>query len=234
MISTIVVPTYNESESLPVLIRKIFSLDHPFHMIVVDDNSPDGTGEIADRIAKENSRVKVIHRPSKLGLGSAYVQGFHLALSEGADYIFEMDADLSHDPVYLPQMLEELKTYDLVIGSRYLRGVRVNDWPFRRLLMSKLANLYVQFVVPLPIEDSTGGYRGYRRAVLEAIDLDRVRSDGYGFQIELTYLTHRKGFRITEIPIMFYERRGGYSKISRRIVWEALWLVLKLRLGLIR
>lgn len=232
--SMIIMPTYNERDNLEKLIKAILNLNLGFYITIVDDNSPDGTGEIADRLARQYPQIHVIHRPNKLGLGSAYIAGFKYALSQGADYIFEMDADGSHHPKYLVQMLEQIKDADLVLGSRYLRGVRVDNWSFRRLLLSKLANLYVQFVAPLPIEDSTSGLRCFRRRVLEAINLDRIHSDGYCFQIELTYRVHRRGFKIVEIPITFYERSGGFSKMSKKIVYEAVWLVLKLRLGLIK
>jgi len=238
MKAMVVIPTYNERESLPRLIQRISEVDREFglglYITIVDDNSPDGTGELAEELAKENPRMYVIHRPEKLGLGSAYIAGFKYAIEQGMDYIFEMDADLSHDPRYLPEMLERIEGADVVLGSRYLHGVRVNNWSFRRLLLSKLANLYVQFVAPLPIEDSTSGYKCFRREVLEAINLDRIHSDGYCFQIEMTYLAYKKGFRIVEIPIIFFERQGGYSKMSKRIVLEAFWLVIKIRLGLIR
>jgi dolichol-phosphate mannosyltransferase len=227
-------PTYNERENLERLVKQILALEAGFYITVVDDNSPDGTGEIADRLASQYSRMHVIHRPRKLGLGTAYIAGFKYALDQGMDYIFEMDADGSHHPKYLLEMLEQIKDADLVLGSRYLRGVRVDNWSFRRLLLSKLANLYVQFVAPLPIEDSTSGLRCFKRRVLEAIDLNRIHSDGYCFQIELTYRAWRQGFKVLEIPITFYERSGGYSKMSKRIVLEAFWLVMKLRLGLIR
>ena len=230
----IIIPTYNEKENLPLIISRIRQVGPEFYITIVDDNSPDGTGKLADELAQRDSRIHVIHREGKLGLGTAYVAGFKYALPEGADYIFEMDADLSHDPAYLPEMLEKIKSYDLVLGSRYLHGVRVNNWAFRRLLLSKLANLYVQFVGKLPIEDATGGFKCFRRQVLEAINLDKIHSDGYCFQIEMTYLAYRRGFKICEIPIVFYERQGGFSKMSRNIVREAFWLVIKLRLGLIR
>jgi dolichol-phosphate mannosyltransferase len=216
------------------LIKQILALNLGFYITIVDDNSPDGTGEIADRLAIQYPQIHVIHRERKLGLGTAYIEGFKYALSQGADYIFEMDADCSHHPKYLVAMLEQIKDADLVIGSRYLRGVRVDNWSFRRLLLSKFANLYVQFVAPLPIEDSTSGFRCYSHRVLEAIDLHQIHSDGYCFQIELTYRAHRRGFKIVEIPITFYERSGGYSKMSKKIIYEAIWLVLKLRLGLIK
>ncbi len=230
----IIIPTYNEKDSLEKLVGEILHLNLGFYITIVDDNSPDGTGEIAERLKKRYPQVQVIHREAKLGLGSAYVAGFKYALDQGMDYIFEMDADFSHHPKYLVEMLKAIQAADLVIGSRYLRGVRVENWGFRRLLLSKLANLYVQFIAPLPIEDSTSGLRCFRRQVLEAINLERIHSDGYCFQIELCYRAYRRGFKVVETPITFYERRGGYSKMSKKIVLEAFWLVLKLRLGFIR
>lgn len=228
-------PTYNEKETLEGLIKEIIGLGLGFYITIVDDNSPDGTGKIADRLAGEHSRIHVIHREEKLGLGTAYIEGFKYALEQGMKHIFEMDADYSHRPKYLVQMLEHIKTdADLVIGSRYLRGVRVDNWGFRRLFLSKMANLYVQFVAPLPLEDSTSGLRCFKGKVLEAIDLDRIHSDGYCFQIELCYRAYRKGFNILEVPITFYERMGGFSKMSKKIVYEAFWLVIKMRLGLIK
>ena len=229
----ILTPTYNEKESLPKLVAAVRKISPHFYLTIIDDNSPDGTGELAREMARQDERIHVIRRPGKLGLGSAYISGFKYALECGMDYICQMDADMSHDPRYLPAMLQELEHADLVLGSRYLRGVRVDNWAFRRLLLSKFANLYVQFVAPLPLEDSTGGYKCFRRRVLEALDLERIRSDGYCFQIEVNYLAYKKGFRIVEVPITFFERQGGFSKMSRNIVWEAFWLVLKMRLGLI-
>ncbi len=216
MRQVIVLPTYNEADNLQPLLTQIFTLHPGFHVIVVDDNSPDGTGAIADSLAAADSRVSVIHRPGKMGLGSAYVTGFRKALAEGADLIFEMDADFSHDPSHLSALLDRAKTADLVIGSRYVNGVRVEGWRFRRLLMSKLANMYVSYVTARPLWDFTAGFRCYRRQVLEAIDLDSIRSDGYSFQIEMTYLAYRHGFTVAEVPITFRERQKGVSKISSR------------------
>lgn len=225
----IVMPTYNEADNLERMASSIFGKHPDFNMIIVDDNSPDGTGAIADRLAREDSRVHVIHRPKKAGLGTAYVRGFKEALAMDADLIFEMDADFSHDVKYLADFIEASKESDLVIGSRYLNGVRVEGWRFRRLLLSKFANIYVSYVVVKPVWDFTAGFRCYRRDVLAAIDLDSVRSDGYAFQIEMTYLTFKHGFRVKEIPITFKEREHGYSKISRRVIWEAFWVTLKCR-----
>ncbi len=227
--SFVVVPTYNEAENLERLVHQIYSLCPDFHIIVVDDNSPDGTGSIADRLSEKFRSLTVVHRPEKAGLGRAYIDGFKVALSKGADVIFEMDADFSHDPRYLQVFSEAIKGADLVIGSRYINGVRVEGWRFRRLLLSKLANMYVSYILVKPVWDFTAGFRCYRRRVLEAIDLDSIRSDGYAFQIEMTYLAFKKGYKVAEIPILFKEREGGYSKIGRRIVWEAFWLTLRCR-----
>ena len=224
---TIVIPTFNEAKNLENLVDKIFFLHPMVNIIVVDDNSPDGTGDIADALFRRYPRFRVIHRPYQAGLGSAYLEGFRAALREKADLIMEMDADFSHDPRYIARLVEASEGADLVIGSRYVNGVRVEGWRFRRLLLSKLANIFVSFVMVRPIWDFTAGFRCYRRAVLEAIDLDSTRSDGYAFQIELTYLTFKHGFRVSEVPIIFRERAHGYSKISRKVVWEAFWITLK-------
>ncbi len=233
MKTMIIIPTYNERESLPKLIAAIRKIFNEFYITIVDDNSPDLTGELADEMAATDELIHVIHREGKLGLGSAYIAGFTYALEQGMDYICQMDADMSHNPCYLKDMLREIKEYDLVLGSRYLHGVRVDNWAFRRLMLSKFANLYVQLIGKLPLEDSTGGYKCFRREVLEAINLSKIHSDGYCFQIEMSYLAYKKGFKLLEIPITFFERVGGFSKMSRSIVWEALWLVIKMRLGLL-
>lgn len=229
MKSVIVIPTYNEAHNIQKLVVRIFENYPQVHLIIVDDNSPDGTGEMADLLAEQYPSLQVIHRPGKAGLGSAYVIGFKKALSEGADLIFEMDADFSHDPMYLKDFLETIETTDVVIGSRYIDGVRVDGWRFRRLLLSKTANIFASYILVKPIWDFTAGFRCYRRKVLECIELDKVTSDGYAFQIEMTYLAFEHGFRVKEIPILFKERMNGESKISRNILWEAFWLTLKCR-----
>ncbi len=225
----IVIPTYNEAQNLANIVERIFELHPAFNILVVDDNSPDGTGEIADTLSRNDSRMHVIHRPCKSGLGTAYVQGFKEALAKGADLIFEMDADFSHDPKYLQNFLDASQHADLVVGSRYVDGVRVEGWRFRRLLLSKFANMYVSYMMVRPVWDFTAGFRCYRRTVLENIDLDKVKSDGYAFQIEMTYLTFKHGFSVFETPIIFKERIHGYSKLSKRVVSEAFWLTLKYR-----
>ncbi len=230
MKALIVIPTYNEKENLVPLLGEIFAKNLPLEVLIIDDNSPDGTGAVADEIQASNSRVHVIHRAGKMGLGSAYVVGFKYALARDYDAVFEMDADFSHSPDSLGEFLRELENADLVLGSRYLHGVTVVNWPLSRLILSYGANVYSRFVTGVPVKDLTGGFKCFRRTVLEALDLDRVRSDGYGFQIEVNFKAWRKGFRIREIPILFVDRRVGESKMSRRIVWEAAWMVWRLRI----
>jgi dolichol-phosphate mannosyltransferase len=226
----VVVPTYNESENLPRLVPSILSRDERLEILVVDDSSPDGTGQLAERIAAAEPRVHVLHRAGKLGLGTAYLAGFKWGLERGYDYILEMDADFSHDPAHLPQFLAAIGEYDVVLGSRYLQGrVTVVNWPITRLLLSYFANVYARWVTGLPIGDATGGFKCFRREVLQAIPLDRVESNGYAFQIEMSFRAWKKGFRLGEIPIMFVDRDAGESKMSGRIVREAVWRVWRLR-----
>lgn len=230
MKALIIVPTYNERENLEELVRRIFDQKLPTEILIVDDNSPDGTGALADEMAARDPRVHVMHRAGKMGLGSAYVAGFKWALARDYDAVFEMDADFSHNPDSLGDFLREIEHADLVLGSRYLHGVTVVNWPLSRLILSYTANLYSRIITGMPVKDLTGGFKCFRRQVLEAIDLDRVRSDGYAFQIEINFKAWRKGFRIQEIPILFVDRRAGVSKMSRRIVREAAWMVWRLRL----
>jgi dolichol-phosphate mannosyltransferase len=228
----IVIPTYNERENIEAVIKNIQELDLGIGVLVVDDNSPDGTGEFVDGLGKSGHSVHALHRPSKMGLGSAYIAGFKWALENtDAKYIFEMDADLSHDPSALPDFLEAIKDNDLVLGSRYLHGIAVMNWPLSRLFLSVGANIYTRIITGMPIKDATGGFKCFRREVLERLPLDEIRSDGYSFQIEMNYLAWRRGFRIREIPIVFVDRTVGSSKMSRRIIWEAVFLVWKLRIG---
>ncbi len=235
MKSLIIIPTYNEKENIREIIQELFKLSLCFEVLVVDDNSPDGTGEIVDGLCVDNPKVHVIHRPRKMGLGSAYVEGFRFALEKDYDIVFEMDADFSHDPGYLPIFLEQIKECDLVLGSRYIRGIRVTNWPLGRLLLSYFANIYARTVTGLPVKDTTGGFKCFRREVLESIDLDKVSSEGYSFQIEMTFRAWKKGFRICEIPITFRDRQKGKSKMSFKINREAVWMVWKLRLlGILR
>jgi dolichol-phosphate mannosyltransferase len=226
----VVVPTYNELANLPQVVPAILQQDPRIEVLVVDDNSPDGTGQLADELAASTLRVHVLHRPAKSGLGKAYLAGFRWALDHGYDLIFEMDADFSHDPRFLPTFLDAIQDADLVIGSRYKTGVNVINWPISRLLLSLGANQYARLVTGLPLADSTGGFKCFRRRVLEAIPLERVRSNGYAFQIEMSYLAWRKGFRLKEIPIVFTDRVEGQSTMNKRIVREAIWMVWWLRL----
>lgn len=225
----IVMPTYNERENLPQIVPRVLSQGPGIHVLVVDDNSPDGTGELADKLAAENERIHVVHRPGKQGLGTAYIAGFKWALERDYEYVFEMDSDFSHNPDHIPQFLEAAKEYDLVLGSRYLRGVTVVNWPMSRLLLSYFANRYARVITGLPFTDTTGGFKCYRRKVLEEIDLDRITSEGYSFQIETTFRAWRKGFKIGEIKIIFTDRTEGTSKMSGKIIREAVWKVWWLR-----
>jgi dolichol-phosphate mannosyltransferase len=226
---TVVIPTYNERENIAELIQRILEMSR-FRVLVVDDNSPDGTAGIVADMAAHEPRVGLLLRPEKRGLGSAYVAGFRRALAEGAAYICEMDADFSHDPAYLPQLLAAAETrYDLALGSRYVPGGGTTDWGIVRQMISRGGNLYARAILGLPVMDATGGFRCYRRRVLETINLDDIQSNGYAFQIELVYRTTRAGFRIGELPIIFPDRRVGRSKMSKRIVLEALINVWRLR-----
>ena len=226
----VIIPTYNEHENLPRIVPQVLEQDPRIEVLVVDDNSPDGTGELADALASAESRVHVLHRSGKQGLGRAYIAGFRWAIEQGFDYIFEMDADFSHDPKHLPTFLAEVRDADLVIGSRYLdKRVTVVNWPMTRLLLSYFANAYARWVTGLQLWDSTGGFKCYRRRVLETVDLDRVQSNGYSFQIEMSFRAWRKGFRLKEITILFTDRSHGRSKMSRGIIWEAVWMVWRLR-----
>ncbi|MDD4902560.1 MAG: polyprenol monophosphomannose synthase [Patescibacteria group bacterium] len=232
MKTIIVIPTYNEKNNLAGLVKEIFSLAmENLSVIIVDDNSPDGTGILADNLAEEMAGVEVIHRPIKSGLGSAYVAGFKLALACGADYIMEMDADFSHDCRYLPVFLREMNDADLVLGSRYVKGGAIVNWGLTRRLVSLLGNIYARSILAVPIRDLTGGFKCYRRAVLEKIDLDRLDSQGYVFQIETTYLALKQGYKVKEIPIVFTEREAGKSKFNFKIFFEALVRVIFLKFG---
>jgi dolichol-phosphate mannosyltransferase len=227
----VVIPTYNESSNLERLARQVLSLHPNLQLLVVDDNSPDGTGELADRLAAETGRVSVLHRAGKLGLGSAYREGFAKALSLGADLVVQMDADFSHDPSILPLFFDKMDECDLVIGSRYLNGVSVVNWPLRRLMLSYFASVYTRVITGLTISDCTSGFKCFRAATLKALDLSKIRSDGYSFQIEMNYRCVEKGFRLAEVPIIFIDRHAGTSKMSKRIVREAVLMVWKLKLG---
>jgi dolichol-phosphate mannosyltransferase len=226
----VVIPTYNEADNVGRLIPLILARDPGLSVLVVDDSSPDGTAAIVRGLAEFGNRVRLLERARKEGLGAAYIAGFQWALARtDADVIFEMDADFSHDPVALDDFLREIRDHDLVLGSRYLNGVTVVNWPLSRLILSVGANIYARLVTGMPIKDCTGGFKCFRREVLAALPLDRIKSDGYSFQIEMNYHCWRRGFRIKEIPIIFVDRQVGISKMSRRIVWEAMWMVWALR-----
>ena len=227
----VAIPTYNEAANLPNIVPQVLAQDPRLEVLVVDDNSPDGTGRLAEDLARTDRRVHVLHREGKLGLGTAYITAFRWALEQGYDYVFEMDADFSHDPVYLKDFLKAIETADVVLGSRYLEGkVAVVNWPMGRLMLSYCANIYARWVTGLRIWDLTGGFKCFRRRVLEAIDLSQVRSNGYAFQIEMSVRAWRKGFKLREIPIVFVDRAEGQSKMNRAIVREAVWMVPRLRL----
>lgn len=226
----IIFPTYNERDNIEKIVHAVLPMDPRINVLIVDDNSPDGTGELADKLAEQEAKVNVLHRERKAGLGKAYIAGFKWAIEKKYDFIFEMDADFSHGPEYLRDFLREIQNHDLVIGSRYISGVNVINWPMSRLLLSYYANAYTRVITGLPLRDATGGFKCFRREVLEAIDLDDVRSSGYSFQIEMSMRAWKKKFRIKEIPIIFVDRVAGTSKMSKKIVREAIWMVWLLRI----
>lgn len=226
----VIIPTYNELDNLPKLLPEVLSKNDNIHILIVDDNSPDGTASFVEGEMQKNDRLQIIKRSSKQGLGTAYIAGFKYAIQNEYDFIFEMDADFSHDPNEIPNFLEEIKNADLVLGSRYKNGVNVINWPMRRLLLSWFANLYTRFITGMPVHDATGGFKCFKRKVLEAINLDQVKSNGYAFQIEMNFKAWKKGFEIKEIPIIFVDRMKGQSKMSRKIVREAVTMVWKLRI----
>jgi dolichol-phosphate mannosyltransferase len=229
-----VVPTYNEAENVEAFVRAVLpplaSAVPDYTVLIVDDSSPDGTGEIADRLASELPQVEVLHRPLKQGLGRAYLAGFESALAGGAELLLEMDADFSHDPADLPRLIEGASHADVVLGSRYVRGGGVTDWGLMRRVVSRGGSWYARRLLGIPVRDLTGGFKCFRRVVLETIDLEGIQADGYGFQIELTYRAIQAGFRVLELPIMFRDRQRGTSKMSARIAIEAAWKVPALRL----
>lgn len=229
----VVIPTYNETENIPTLIPSVLGQDRAFDVLVVDDRSPDGTANAVRALQSSpqcSGRVFLIERENKSGLGTAYVAGFKFALERGYDVAFEMDADFSHDPQELPRLFKLTSEYDVVIGSRYISGVNVVNWPMRRLILSYMANLYTRIITGLPVKDTTSGFVCYRRKVLESIDLDSLRSNGYAFQIEIKFKAWKKGFRLHEVPIIFVDRRVGISKMSKHIMYEAALMVWKLKL----
>ena len=221
----IIIPTYNERENLPLMAAKLLALPVPVDVLVVDDNSPDGTGKLADEMAAKHPQIKVLHRTEKNGLGRAYIAGFKWALAQGYEFIFEMDCDFSHDPREIPAFLKAAETADLVLGSRYRGGIRVINWPLGRLILSRFAGIYVNKVTGMPITDPTGGYKCFRRAALASLNLDEVRSNGYSFQIEMTHRLWREGYTVAEVPIIFTDRTEGQSKMAGGIINEAFWMV---------
>ena len=226
--SLIVIPTYNEKENIRGIAQAVLAACPQAHILFVDDNSPDGTGRMADEMGAADPRIHVLHRSGKQGLGRAYIAGFKWALERDYEFIFEMDADFSHNPADLPRLLDGAQGADLALGSRYVGGIRVINWPLSRLILGKGAAIYVRMITGMPFTDPTGGFKCYRRAVLETINLDHIKSNGYSFQIEMTHTAWRNGFHIVEVPITFEERRSGHSKMSSHIVREALWMVWKL------
>lgn len=224
----VVIPTYNERENLPKLTERLLNLPVEVDMLVVDDNSPDGTGQLADALSRTHSRLHVLHRQTKDGLGRAYIAGFQWALERDYEYVFELDGDFSHDPGEIPSFLKAAEDADCVLGTRYKGGIRVINWPLSRLMLSKGAGMYVRIVTGMPFSDPTGGYKCFRRRALEALQLDQIQSNGYSFQIELTHRLWRQGMRIVEVPIVFTDRIMGSSKMSGRIVREAVLMVVRL------
>ena len=228
MKTLIITPTYDERDNVRPIADAVLAVAPDVHMLFVDDNSPDGTGAILDEMAKEDERISVIHKGGKLGLGRAYITGYKWAIEREYDCVFGMDADFSHDPAEIPHFLAAAEHADLVIGSRYVNGIRITNWPLERLFLSKMAATYVHVITGMPVADPTGGYRCYRREVLTTIDLDSIISNGYSFLVETAYKTWMLGFRIKEIPITFEDRRAGYSKLSLAIFKESLYIVWKL------
>lgn len=231
MKAVVIIPTYNEAENIERIVPLVLAQDPDVHVLVVDDNSPDGTGDVVDRMAASEERLQCLHREGKSGLGSAYIAGFQWALANtDTKYVFEMDADFSHDPAAIPEFLEAIGDADLVVGSRYLNGITVINWPLSRLILSVGANIYAGMITGLPLKDCTGGFKCFRRETLEALPLSDVRSDGYSFQIELNWHAWKQGLKLKEIPIIFTDRVEGVSKMSRKIIIEAMFMVWRLRL----
>ncbi|HOD37940.1 MAG: polyprenol monophosphomannose synthase [Candidatus Marinimicrobia bacterium] len=231
MKSLVIIPTYNEKDNIRTVIERLQALPIELDILIIDDNSPDGTADIVRELQADDPHIFMINRPAKLGLGTAYITGFRWALERDYEYILEMDADLSHNPDDVPRLIQECENgYDLVIGSRYCNGVNVINWPIKRLLLSYGANKYTRMITRMPIMDATAGFKCYRREALAAINLDRVKSSGYSFQIEMHFRVWDAGFKIKEIPIIFIERSEGLSKMSKNIVWEAVFMVWKLKL----
>lgn len=230
MKAIVVIPTYNEVDNIERLINQIFRIEPDINILIVDDNSPDGTYKVVEKLMENDKRLHLIKRAGKMGLGTAYCEGFKYAIDRGFDIIFEMDADFSHDPNEIPNFLKEIENYDLVIGSRYISGVNVVNWPLRRLFLSYMANLYTRVITGMPIKDATGGFKCFRAEFLKKLNLDEIKSNGYGFQIEVNFKLWKKGAKIKEIPIIFIDRRSGVSKMNKHIIWEAIFLVWKLKI----
>ncbi|MCZ6776956.1 MAG: polyprenol monophosphomannose synthase [Ignavibacteria bacterium] len=231
----VIIPTYNEAQNITKLVPCVLNQAPNLDILVVDDNSPDGTAGLVRDMKDSDGHIHLIERPAKMGLGTAYVAGFRFAIENSYDCVFEMDADFSHDPKEIPTFLKNIENCDLVLGSRYIKGVRVLNWPMQRLLLSYSANVYTRIITGLPLHDATGGFKCYRRKVLEAIDLDKIKSNGYAFQIEMSFKAWKKGFKLLEIPIVFLDRRSGDSKMSKNIIYEAAFMLWKLRFrGLLR
>lgn len=226
----IVIPTYNEVDNISKLIDTIFNIKSDIDILIVDDNSPDGTADVVEKLLNKDSRIHLIKRAGKMGLGTAYCDGFKYALEKGFDFIFEMDADFSHNPEDIPRFLEAIHNNDLVIGSRYVSGVNVVNWPLKRLILSYGANLYTRIITGMPVHDATGGYKCFRAEALKKIDLNKIKSNGYGFQIEMNFRLWKSGARLKEIPIIFIDRRSGVSKMNKKIIYEAIFLVWKLKI----
>lgn len=226
----VIIPTYNEAENIEKIINAVLSKSEQLEVLVIDDNSSDGTSEIVASLMKKDNRIHIIKRPQKMGLGTAYVAGFKYALENNYDFVFEMDADFSHDPDDLPRFIELLDKYDLIIGSRYVNGVSVVNWPMKRLLLSFFACRFARIVTGVPVRDLTSGFKCYSRRALESVDWGKFKVDGYGFQIQSVYGVFCARLPLKEIPIIFVERRAGTSKMSKKIIWEAFWLIWKLRL----
>ncbi|HQO10196.1 MAG TPA: polyprenol monophosphomannose synthase [Clostridiales bacterium] len=225
----VIIPTYNEIENINRMIETVLALDESPDILIVDDNSPDGTGAEVKKIMGNEKNVHLLERSGKLGLGTAYIEGFKFALAHGYDYIIEMDCDFSHDPKDISRLLKEIENYDLVIGSRYIQGVNVVNWPLKRLILSMGASFYTRVITGMPLKDATSGFKCFRKQVIESIDLDKIHSNGYSFQIEMHYKTWKKKFRIKEMPIIFTDRIDGHSKMGKAIVREAIFMVWKLR-----
>ncbi len=225
----VIIPTYNEAQNAEKIITEVLQQSDMVEVLIVDDNSPDGTADIVKKMVSLNSRIHLIQREKKLGLGTAYVAGFKYAIERKFDFIFEMDADFSHNPKEIPIILSKMDECDVLIGSRYIKGVNVVNWPMKRLILSYCANIYTRIITGMPIHDATAGFKCYKRKVLESIDLDSIRSNGYAFQIETNFLAWKKGFKLLEMPIVFVDRRVGVSKMNKKIVYEAAFMVWKLK-----